>query len=285
MQAPKENQFAMSSATPHLEILISTCNARLAQVLSCLLPANPAIGYIVIHQIFAENTEQSWQDAAARLKARADVCLLQTASRGLAKSRNMALRAATAPLVLLADDDITFTPELLAIVTGAFAALPAADVITFRFTNEQGQHRKRYPTAIVQRSYRNFFKVSSVEVALRREALQSSGVRFDERFGLGAEYPVSEENIFLADLHKAGKKIYFYPADLLVHPDETSGANWNNTYLRARGALFRRVFGWVGLPLLLLFIAKHRRHVRAQAGFVKGSVTAIKSFISFGGKA
>lgn len=274
-----------TSVVPNLEVLISTCNERLNQVCLCLLPSDPAIGYIVVHQTFGDISEDKWRDAATELNARTDVKLIRSNSRGLAKNRNIALQAATAPLVLLADDDIKFKPNLASIVANAFMQLPVADAITFRFTNEQGLHRKKYPAAVIERSFRNFFKVSSVEVAIRREALVTSGVKFDERFGLGAEFPVSEENIFLTDLHKSGKKIYFFPADILIHPDESSGLNWSDTYLRARGALFKRVFGWRGLPLLVLFLLKHWRPIRMQAGFFTGTAVAIKSFIFFSGHA
>lgn len=275
----------MSSVAPNLQILISTCNERLNRVPMCLLPPESGTSYIIVHQLFGDDCSESWSAALTQLSARADVKVVQSKSRGLAKSRNIALQNATAPFVLLADDDIEFNPNLASIISGAFAQLPAADAITFRFTNEKGFHRKRYPTAITKRSFGNFFKVSSVEVAIRRDALISCGVCFDERFGLGAEYPVSEENIFLTDLHKAGKHIYFFPADILMHPDETSGANWNQTYLRARGALFKRVFGWVGLPLLLLFLLKHQRSIRRHTGFFGGVAVAITSFIRFSGKA
>ena len=196
-------------------------------------------------------------------------------------SRNIALSNSTAEYVLFADDDIQYLPDAIDIVLKAFEELPDADVLTFRFHNGQGKHRKAYPGSIMRRTYRNLFSVSSVEVALKRDAQVASAAYFDERFGLGAAFPVAEENIFLSDLYSAGKKIYFYPADLLIHPDETSGGNWGDTHLKARGALFKRVFSWYGLPLLLIFLGKHPNKISAQAGRLWGFKVAVTSFFRF----
>ena len=264
-----------------LEVLISTCNERILTlpVLLKSLPQN--VGVVIVHQQFSSTLSQPALETIVQLQAMPNVKLIQSDQPGLARSRNLALSAASASLVIIADDDIKYLPQAFDRIMQAAEQLPQASAITFRFINEHGQHRKRYPDGIIQRSYRNFFKVSSVELVLRREALLRSKVRFDERFGLGAQYPVSEENIFLVDLHRAGEPIYFYPADILMHPYETSGGNWDLGYLHARGALFKRVFGWLGLPLLMVFLLKHRKVIRAQSGIFPGMSEAVKSFMRF----
>ena len=69
------------------------------------------------------------------------------------------------------------------------------------------------------------------------------------------------KNILLSDILQSGGTITYLPADIAIHPNETSGANWDERYLRARGALFRRVFGIKGIGMLLLFFAKHSKTI------------------------
>ncbi|CAM5205826.1 glycosyltransferase family 2 protein [Alishewanella longhuensis] len=264
-----------------LDILISCCNDSVDQI-PALLPA-PAAGvrFIVVHQQFHSqgNAEQ-----IAALQTRSDVLYVASTSKGLSVSRNLALSHATADLVLFSDDDVAFLPDAFSQIRAAFGQMPTADVLTFRYCVTPGVYRKQYPDKITRRSHFSIFRVSSIEVVARRESLLKKHITFDERFGLGTALPVSEENIFLADCLTSGLQVWFYPATLVAHPEQTSGANWNSERSFARGALFKRVFGRAGLPILLLFMFKHSRKFGTISRFFTALRTACSGFVGFNGK-
>lgn len=264
-----------------IDILISCCNDSVNQI-PALLPAEAAgVRFIVVHQQFHTQGDAA---TVALLTARNDVLYVPSASKGLSVSRNLALSHATADLVLFADDDISFLPDAVTDIRAAFTALPDADVLTFRYCVTPGVYRKSYPAKAIQRSRFSIFRVSSVEVVARRQSLRKKQIHFDERFGLGTALPVSEENIFLADCLKAGLQVWFYPATIVAHPDQTTGANWNSQTSFARGALFKRVFGVPGLPILLLFMFKHSRKFGSISHFFTALRAACCGFVGFNSK-
>lgn len=261
-----------------IDILISCCNDSVNQI-PALLPASATgVRFIVVHQQF--NTPGD-AVAVALLKARNDVLYVPSASKGLSVSRNLALLHANADLVLFADDDINFLPDAVSNIRTAFTQLPDVDVLTFRYCVTPGIYRKSYPAVAKQRSRFSIFRVSSVEVVARRQSLVKNQIHFDERFGLGTALPVSEENIFLADCLNAGLQVWFYPATIVAHPDLTTGANWNSQTSFARGALFKRVFGLAGLPILFLFMFKHCRKFGSIPHFFIALRAACSGFVSF----
>jgi glycosyltransferase involved in cell wall biosynthesis len=265
-----------------IEILISTCNERLANVLDVAQLTDSRVRYIIVHQLFNNDLhEKNFSDIDERIALREDIELIRVTCKGLSKSRNIALARSSAPYLLFADDDIQYLPDTIDVILQGFEDIPDADVITFRFADGKGAHQKSYPKGIMRHRAKSLFRVSSVEVALRREVVLGTNVRFDERFGLGSELPVSEENIFLTDLLKRGMKIFYYPADILIHPEVTSGNTWGKKHLIARGALFKRVFGLYGFPLLLVFLCRHGADISRQNGLLSGFTNAIKSFFVF----
>lgn len=264
-----------------IDVLISCCNASVNQILPLLPKSANGIRYIVLHQQFLGEGDNH---QVALLQQRSDVLYVPSKTKGLSVSRNLALSYATADLVVFADDDIRFLPDAFQRISDAFVQLPQADILTFRYCVSPGLYRKHYPLSVKQRSLFSIFRVSSVEVVARRESLLSKQVKFDERFGLGTAMPVSEENIFLADCLKADLQVWFYPATIVAHPDETSGANWNSETSFARGALFKRVFGVPGLPILLLFMFKHCRKFGKISHFFTALRTACLGFVDFNSK-
>ena len=100
-------------------------------------------------------------------------------------------------------------------------------------------------------------RVASVEIALRRSSIEESRLRFDEHFGLGAEFPTGEENIFLADALDKGLKLLYMPIPIVMHPPESSGQDYDNIKLvQAKGAMFERIFGLKGHAVSFLFALK-----------------------------
>lgn len=195
-------------------------------------------------------------------------------STGVTKSRNRVLDSARGRFVLFADDDIAFRPDgvrrLLAELErdeGLALALAAA-------VDEQGRMRKRYPTRSVPLTRWNAGKAATYEMMLRREAFRRAGVRFDERFGAGADLYLGDEYILIADAVSAGLRCRFFPYVVAVHPTDSSGSGFGSDRdASARSAVFGRVFGRTAPLARLAFVARSPRRFGSPgrtARFVTG---------------
>lgn len=174
---------------------------------------------------------------------RSDIQVIKTATRGSSINRNIALDAATAPLVLMSDDDLIYTAEGLLGVIDAFARHPEADVLTFRYESELA--RKEYvdfefdwrrPTRRV------LAYVSCIEIAARLDSLRSSGVRFDLRFGIaGTHFICGEEDMLMVSVLKARLRALFIPHTICSHPSSSTSERLvaDPRYIETKGGVFR----------------------------------------------
>lgn len=179
---------------------------------------------------------------------------------GLSRSRNRALQHATADLCLIGDDDVSYPESAAAIVAEAFLHNPSADIITFQTFTPDGVPFKRYGTRQHWHTSRSIMRVTSCEIALKTRAVRSAGLRFDEQFGLGADFPTGEENIFLLDALRRGLHILYIPVPVAVHPAYSSGGDFlNHELIAAKGAMFRRMFGAASWVVALAFACKKYR--------------------------
>lgn len=178
---------------------------------------------------------------------------------GLSKSRNKALEKAHADICVISDDDTTFFNHTESTILGAFAEHPNADIITFQTQHPDGSLAKKYAKKPYSHKMHTITKVSSIEIAFKRKAILTQGIKFDEKFGLGAKFPSGEENIFLLDALKKGLKIHYIPTPIAEHIATSSGKALNNPNLiTAKGAVFYRMFGAKAYLLCLLFALKKR---------------------------
>lgn len=224
-----------------LQLLISTTNGRFFN--RNYTP--PFKHFLVINQIGSQ-TDAINQD-----------CVLNYQQKGISKSRNKALTQAVADICLISDDDIVFLPKAQQNILQAFKDNPLADIITFQTQTPEGGFFKSYPMNKKWHTRHSLMRVTSFEIAFRRQVILSTGLAFDERFGLGAEFATGEENIFLLDALNQGLKILYLPIPIVIHPQQSSGANFNSAELiTAKGAMFYRMFGYLAYIIALLFAIK-----------------------------
>ena len=101
--------------------------------------------------------------------------------------------------------------------------------------------------------------VSSIQIGLRPERIRAAGVRFDERFGLGADFPSCEEAIFLWDCLSAGLRIEWTDRAVAGHAEESSGRVYADPEIAiAKGAMLARLFGRARPLAALLFAYRSR---------------------------
>ena len=107
-----------------------------------------------------------------------------------------------------------------------------------------GRLRKRYPRRSARLHRWNSGKAATYEMIVRRAALSTAGVRFDEEFGAGAEKYLGDEYILIADALRRGLRCRFFPHVVAVHPRTSSGSGFGTARdAAARAAVFERVFG------------------------------------------
>lgn len=221
-------------------------------------------GSLIVNQI----SDVSYKLNKNLLSRYSEVLNLQ--EKGLSKSRNCALKASSGDICLIADDDVRFVPSVKDIVKKAFNELPKADVITFMIMDENGMPLKRYRNHSFKHNFLSVMKVSSIEIAFRRDPVVRKKILFDENFGLGTRYPSGEENIFLIDMMKSGLSLYFYPAVIVIHPHERSSLRINNDLIVVgKGAMFARMFGFFAFFVNIAFALKQRKNYLGKMKVLK----------------
>ncbi|MFC6238542.1 glycosyltransferase family 2 protein [Longivirga aurantiaca] len=230
-------------------------------------PEDPLLAVIVSVQ---NPSETDWRSTLPEsLTARGDVTFFEQVAWGVAKSRNLVLDAAETEYLLFADDDVEFDWPGILEGLALLDADPGAGMLLAAARDEHGRLRKDYPASVVPLTLRNSGKAATYEMLVRVPDVRARGIRFDERFGAGAENYLGDEYIFCADLLKAGGRGLHGPVVVAMHPDDSSGSRWGtDADRRARAVIFDRVFGWKAPAVRLAFGLRRR----AELGGVGGAL-------------
>lgn len=221
-----------------LQVMICTYGREgLERVVASAHPKVDGVEYLVCIQ---EDPGEDESPAPKELD-RDDFRLFVTLSKGLSVNRNVALSQATAPLLLISDDDVDYTEAGLLAVINAFNRHKDMDIITFRYVSKS--HEKSYPSRECDLAHpeKGYF-VTSFEIGLRRKAVQGK-IWFNENFGIGATFPSGEEEIFLQDCLDAGLRGIFEPVTVARHDGITTSSRHLMLPSRpqTKGAVFLRL--------------------------------------------
>lgn len=211
-------------------------------------PRMEGVRYIVAWQL-PDGDEETPEELR-----RDDFVVAKTPTRGLSRNRNVALAHATAPLLLISDDDVCYTEEGLGRVIDAFDDNPDCDILTFRYVSAKAP--KYYPDGSCDLSHpAKGYYPTSFEIAMRRGSLPE-GLRFDENFGIGATFPSGEEDLFLHDALSRGLRGRFMPVDICRHDGDTTADRMRRSpsLIEAKGAIVPLLYpgSW---PLRMLLLA------------------------------
>lgn len=243
-----------------LTVAIATTAARMTSVSADRLPPLPGVVYHLFVQ--GETTP-----APADL-CRPDIRITWTEGRGAARNRNAALATVRTPLLLFADDDLSFSPQGLVALIARFAAEPEADFLCARLTDESGRLRKRYSPDGKRVRWWNAAKVGTPELALRPQGFAARAVSFDTSFGAGMPDHLGDEYIFLCDALRAGLKGRHVALVLASHPGESSGTEAGGDTMEIRKRVLIRALGrWKSHPARLAFALRHRHRFRNWRAF------------------
>lgn len=220
-------------------------------------------------------TVQSGDETEPNLQAApVGVRVLGFSGRGVTKLRNQAIEKSQTDYLIFADDDVEFN---LKDISKAIEHMKkhGTCLLLGQAKDEDGNLRKKYPTAITKLTKLNSAKAATYEMIVDLKQVQQAEVRFDEKFGAGAEKTyLGDEYIFICDLISKGVKCEFVPLTLAVHPKQSSGSGWGTDADRkARALIFDRAFlGSSTMPYL----------ARIGFGLTKlGKQLSLKNYLRF----
>lgn len=228
-----------------LQVMICTYGLDgIQRVAKSAHPIMPEVEYIVGWQI--DDIDAS---IPTELLNRRDFKIYRHVSKGLSKNRNYLLDRATAPLLLISDDDVCYNQAGLSSVIKAFEDFPKDDILTFRFASESGEQRNYPNKSFDLVNPAKGYYVASIEIAFRRDSINKNHLRFNERFGIGGKFIAGEENVFLNDCRRANLNGHFLPITICTHAGTTTSERKKNApeFIQTKGAVFAHThpFTWV----------------------------------------
>lgn len=243
-----------------IQILMSTMKRRSIDELH-LSDRNIDGNILIVNQT---DNEKVYEDKVHHIK------MINMLGIGTSRSRNCAIDNASGDICIIADDDISYVPDYLQIVSSAFETNPSADIITFQIITPDGAPFKaNYMPNERWHNLRTVLKGASIEIAFRRQSIINTGLKMNGEFGLGSRYRIHDDVIFLADAVKAGLKVKYIPVPLVIHPAESSGTMYNDLLITSKGAAFCQIFGWAGYFVNLAYAVRKYREYRDKYSFWK----------------
>lgn len=174
---------------------------------------------------------------------------LHSGSRGLSTARNIGLKAATADVVVILDDDVFVERDWLQQLLGGLAQGDAGTIVTGRVlaAPDEGTGGVVPFAALVTRDTPAVFRgrqeidvVPGANVAIHRATALAVG-GYDERLGAGSRFPSGEDNDFGLRLLDAGCEVRHVPDAVILHrawrtPRQRLRMRWD--YGRGKGAFY-----------------------------------------------
>lgn len=225
-----------------IQVLIAAYGpAALEEIAALPHPEFPGVEYIV-----------GWQNYNKRripgdISGRKDFKIIFENSVGLCNNRNQLTEAATADIIVVADDDLAFSENHFKNILTAVGSHPDTHFFTFRY--ESDAFPKQYPSFSFDLSKppTGYF-VTSMELVFNRtkinEEFGPDTVRFNPLFGVnGILFSSGEEDVLVHSLLAKGLKGRFIPLDICVNTDSTTGDRIGATkeFIETKGAVMRLI--------------------------------------------
>jgi len=207
-----------------------------------------------------------------RIENEAIIRMISTPERGLSRSRNMAIKNSKNEICLFCDDDESLIDGYERGIMDAFQCLSDADIIIFQIDYKN----KKKVQKVKKVNFFTALRVSSVQIAFKKEKILSSKICFDETIGSGVSEAGGEEVVFLYDCLKKGLKIYYYP--LLIAKVNSGESKWfkgyTQKYFYDRGVFTKKMMGCLGALIygvyfLLLKRSSYKKDISMFRAFVE----------------
>lgn len=264
----------MSAAGEACTAIVPTLDREhdLERCLRSLAAARPSFAAIVVVD---QAQTRALEPRVASLGAR----YLHLDRRGLSRARNAALASAATPWIFFPDDDATVEPDVLAQVAAAWGRHPRAAFVAARVLTPDGRPVLAGMTGeerVLEEPADALATVMSPGLFVTAKLIERIGP-FDERFGIGAEWPSGEESDLLFRAFAAGESGVYAPAAHVVHPDPfvvrdaDAGRKRARQYGRGLGALLaKHAAGPRGAAFEVL---RRRSETRALGGALVAAAT------------
>lgn len=218
-----------------LDILICTYKPEGINRLSAgELPEIDGVNYVISWQC-----HEDCPIPAALL--REDIKVFRSQSIGLSNNRNEALSHASADVVLIADDDVTFNAQGIKQLMQVYEDNPSIDFITFKSVREGSGVYPQEATRLHRRLPKNYY-VASIELSFRRRC----NLLFCSEMGLNSPriHGGEDEMLLQSAIHK-NLDCRFYPITITVHnhPSTATKPVLSNSNLRAAGCVIALTYG------------------------------------------
>lgn len=221
--------MGQSDFSKRWEMGIARCDAILANQADCY-------GYC----------EQQTPDGTTRL--------FTTPTRGVGKNRNFALALAKGDILLFADDDLQYEPDMPDIVAGAFERYPDADLIVFGAKLSKGG--KVYKTKAPHDGklpFRKALRYGTYSMAVRRQAVLRHNLHFSELFGGGCLYSYGEDSDFIVQCFRKRMRVYGCSSVIAATRKDASTCftGYGEKYYFDKGALVRHSLKGIAYPYMV----------------------------------
>lgn len=178
--------------------------------------------------------------------------------RGVGKSRNRALMAATADICLFADDDMIYENDALGKIERGFNKYKDAALIVFNV--QMGNNTDLHIKNEHRLNQINAYKYGAVNCAIRRKKILESRIFYSLLFGGGAEYSCGEDTLFIADCLK--NKLHLYAIPDLIGLNEIGDSTWFNGYTKKyfydKGVLYKSMTPRLAILYCIRFVLLHK---------------------------
>ena len=188
--------------------------------------------------------------------------MITTTTRGVGRNRNIGLEAADGDILLLSDDDVTYRDDMPTEVRKAFADHPQADGMIFGMDMvRDGQVFETRSEPFRRVRIWNAMKYGTYRIAIRREALERTGIRFHESFGGGCPFSAGEDSLFIKQCLDHGLRMYAHPYVLGNCCKDYSSwfVGYNDKYFYDKGVLVRHLFPRTAYLMALYFAIRFKR--------------------------
>lgn len=241
-----------------LDMLYSTYSDRIYSLVEKLPQVKENLSIIIIHQ----TNGNIYSDVEKALEKRSDITYFRTESKGVAKSRNIAISLATSDVVLFCDDDVTYPSNIYNIVIKEYEN-SNYELITFAYQKESVPGIGHFSKDTYDHSIRTIFSVGTIEISCLLSAIKPSKASFPEDLGAGKRFYLCDEPVFLSYFIKNKRRAKYVPISIGVHPFISSGSDLNSyESLRSRLICFRYIFGeFLCYPIYYFFIIKNIKKI------------------------
>ncbi|MBD5226350.1 MAG: glycosyltransferase family 2 protein [Bacteroidales bacterium] len=271
----------MGEKTVRLEAVDRNQIPRIQVLISCMFQdcrdlvkrTNVQSDVLVVNQCSENSTYefQFYNKIGNVCKAR----VINSIDRGLSISRNLAIANATGDICLICDDDEQLDDGYVDAIQSMFESNPEISVGAFRFKMPSNYYmNKTFWNEHKNIDYTSALKISSWQIAFKRDDIVANKIAFDNNIGSGKTKAGGEEKIFLHDCLKAGLKIKYFPISIGKISYEVSqwASNiFSEEYFVDWGYYTRRLkwgrFGAIGLSFL--FAYKKRKEYKDKCTFDK----------------